>query len=153
MPELNALAPDFDLRSTNGDNITLSGLRGQKVVLAFYPAAFTGVCEKEMCTFRDSLSGFNTMNATVLGISVDLPFSIGAFAKQNELNFPLLSDHDRTTIHAYDVAFPNFAGLPGYTVAQRAVFVVDEEGILRYQWTAPNPGVEPDYDEVAAQLK
>ncbi len=152
MPELNAPAPDFNLLDTTRQNVSLSGLSGQKVVIAFFPAAFTGVCEKELCTFRNSLSDFNDLNATVIAISVDAPFSNAAFAKQNEINFPILSDYSRETVKAYGVALPDFAGMGGYTAAQRSVFVVDEEGILLYQWVAPNPGVEPDYAEIAAQL-
>ncbi len=148
MPQLNQPAPDFTLQSSAREEITLSGLKGKNVILAFYPAAFTGVCENQMCSFRDSLSELNNANATVLGVSVDSPFSNGAFAAQNELNFDLLCDAGRSVIAAYDIEFPNFAGIPGYTVAKRSVFVVDAEGTLRYQWIAPNPGVEPDYDEV-----
>ena len=83
-------APDFTLPNTSREAISLSGLRGRKIVLAFYPAAFTGVCEKEMCTFRDSLTALNDLQATVFGISVDSPFSNGAFASKNDLNFDLL---------------------------------------------------------------
>ena len=99
------------------------------------------------------LAELNDANATVLGISVDSPFSNGIFAANNELNFPLLCDSGRETIAAYDIEFANFAGIPGYTVAKRSVFVIDAEGILRYEWIAPNPGVEPNYDEVKAFVK
>jgi len=152
MADLNAQAPDFTLRHTKTDTVTLSNLRGQKVVLAFFPAAFTGVCEKELCTFRDSLSELNELNATVLGISVDAPFSNLAFAGKNDINFPILSDYGREVTRAYDVALDDFAGLTGYTAAKRAVFIVNENGNISYKWIGPNPGVEPDYDEVKAAL-
>ncbi len=145
-------APDFTLFNHEKKPVTLSDLRGKKVVLAFFPAAFTGVCTKELCTFRDSMAAMNDLNATVLGISVDAPFSNAAFAKQNELNFPLLSDYARGAVRAYGVALDNFAGMEGYTASQRAVFVVDEAGKVVYEWIAPNPGVEPDYDAVKAAL-
>ena len=153
MPQLNQPAPDFTLQSHTREETTLSGLKGKNVILAFYPAAFTGVCENQVCSFRNSLSELNDANATVFGVSVDSPFSNGAFASKNELNFDLLCDAGKATIAAYDIEFPNFAGIPGYTVAKRSVFVIDAEGILRYQWVAPNPGVEPNYDEVKAFVK
>lgn len=152
MSLLQQPAPDFTLLSHEKKPVQLSGLRGQKVVLAFYPAAFTGVCTKELCTFRDALASLNELNAAVLGISVDAPFSNAAFAKQNELNFPLLSDYAREATRAYGVALDNFAGMSGYTASQRAVFVVDEAGRVVYEWIAPNPGVEPDYAAVKAAL-
>ncbi len=141
-------APEFSLLNHKRERVTLSGLRGQTVVLAFYPAAFTGVCEKELCSFRDALAALNELNATVLGLSVDAPFSNAAFAERNQLTFSLLSDYAREAVRAYDVAHDDFAGMTGYTAAKRSVFVVDATGVVRYAWVAPNPGVEPNYDEV-----
>ncbi len=152
MSMLGTPAPDFTLPDTDRKAITLSELRGKKVVLAFFPAAFTGVCKKELCTFRDALADFNGLNATVLGISVDAPFSNGEFARQNEVNFPVLSDYTRKTVEAYGVALPDFAGLVGYTASKRAVFIVGEDGNISYEWVGPNPGVEPDYAAVQAAL-
>lgn len=141
-------APDFTLFKNRTDKVSLSEQRGKKVVIAFFPAAFTSVCEKELCTFRDSLAELNGLDATVLGISVDGPFSNVAFAEKNKLTFPVLSDYTRETVRAYDVALDDFAGLPGYTASKRAVYVVDGEGTIQYAWVGPNPGVEPDYDAV-----
>lgn len=141
-------APDFTLPNTKRERVSLASLRGKTVVLAFFPAAFTSVCEKELCSFRDSLSALNDLNAAVLGLSVDAPFSNGAFAERNQLNFPLLSDYNREAVRAYGVALDDFAGMPGYTAAKRAVFVVDPTGKITYAWVGPNPGVEPNYDEV-----
>ena len=150
MSLLGTAAPDFNLVSHADEWVSLSGLRGKKVVLAFFPAAFTGVCKTEMCTFQDSLAELNAANATVYGISVDARFSNAVFASQNGLAFDLLSDYTRSTINAYGVALENFAGMEGYTASQRAVFVVDEEGKVIYEWVGANPGVEPNYDEVKA---
>jgi glutaredoxin-dependent peroxiredoxin len=141
-------APNFTLLNQKREKVSLGDYKGKKVVLAFFPAAFTGVCEKELCTFRDSLAALNEMNAEVVGISVDAPFSNGAFIEKNKLTFPVLSDYTRETVKAYDIALDDFAGMPGYTAAKRAVFVVDGEGTVRYAWVGPNPGVEPSYDEV-----
>jgi peroxiredoxin len=151
--EINTPAPDFTLKNTLREDITLSSFRNQNVVLAFYPAAFTGVCEKELCTFRDALAGFNDMNATVLGISVDSPFANGVFGAVNDINFDLLSDYSRSAVNAYGIALDDFAGMPGYTASKRAVFVVDGDGIIRYAWVGPNPGVEPNYGDIEGVLQ
>jgi len=145
-------APDFTLPNTSRDAISLSALRGKKVVLAFFPAAFTGVCKKELCTFQESLSELNDANATVLGISVDAPFSNGAFASANGVTFDILSDYKREAVAAYGIELHDFAGMAGYTASKRAVFVVNEEGAVTYEWVGPNPGVEPDYAAVKAAL-
>jgi peroxiredoxin len=150
--EIGQVAPDFTLFDSARQKVTLSEQRGKKVVIAFFPAAFTGVCEKELCTFRDSMEALNGLNAQVLAVSVDAPFANAAFAQRNQLTFPVLSDYAREATEAYGVALNNFAGMPGYTASQRAVFVVDEEGAITYTWIAPNPGVEPDYDAVKAAL-
>lgn len=141
-------APNFALFDNTKQRVSLADQRGKTVVLAFYPAAFTAVCEKELCSFRDSLAALNSLNAAVFGVSVDAPFANKAFAERNGLNFPLLSDYARETVRAYGVAHDDFAGMPGYTAAKRSVFVIDGEGVVRYAWVAPNPGVEPNYDEV-----
>lgn len=152
MIEVGTKAPGFNLLNTSRERVSLETLAGQQVVVAFFPAAFTGVCQKELCTFRDSLASLNDLNATVVGISVDAPFSNGAFAERNELNFDVLSDYTREAVTAYGVELEDFAGMPGYTAAQRSVFVVGADGNVKYAWIAPNPGVEPDYDAVKAAL-
>lgn len=145
-------APDFNLRSNDGEMTTLSGQRGSNVVLAFFPASFTGVCETELCTFRDSLASFNDMNAKVFGISVDPPFSQAEFASRNDLNFPVLSDFNRIAVAAYGVELHDLAGIEGYTVAQRSVFVIDGEGVVQWSWISDSPLNEPPYDEVQAAV-
>ena len=145
-------APEFNLKDTEHNWVRLSDLRGKKVILAFYPAAFTGVCEKEVCTFQENLSALQEAGAEMFGISVDAPFSNAAFRDQTGAQYALLSDPACEVIKAYDVVFPDFAGIEGYTVAKRSVFVVDEEGTISYEWIAPNPGVEPDYAAVKAAL-
>ena len=145
-------APDFTLRSTDGEMVSLSDQRGSNVVLAFFPATFTGVCQTEMCTFRDSLSEFNDMNAKLYGISVDPPFSQAAFHSQNDLTFPLLSDIGGATVSAYGVELPNLAGIDGYNVAQRSVFVIDGDGKVAWSWISDSPLNEPSYDDVKAAV-
>ncbi len=152
MPDIGSQAPDFALLNHKRETVKLSDLRGKNVVLAFFPAAFTGVCERELCTFRDSIAAFNDLDAAVFGVSVDAPFANAAFAERNSLNFPILSDYTRAAVRAYEVAHDDFANMPGYTAAKRSVFVIDKQGTLRYAWVAPNPGTEPDYDAVKAAV-
>ena len=150
--EVGQQAPDFKLYDADRKERSLGEFRRKNVVLAFSPGAFTGVCTTEVCTFRDRMDGLNSLNAQVLGISVDGAFAQKVFSDQNNLNFPLLSDFQRQTVSDYGVTLPNFAGMEGYVAAQRAVFVVDQGGVVRYKWVAPNPGVGPDYDEIQAEL-
>lgn len=153
MAAIGSEAPDFTLFNNKREKVTLSEQRGKNVVLAFFPAAFTGVCEKELCTFRDSLALFNDLDATVYGISVDSPFANSAFAEKNQLNFPILSDYAREAVRAYGVAHDDFAGMPGYTAAKRSVFVVDKQGKIAFAWVADVPSQEPNYDDVQAAVK
>ena len=150
--EVGQKAPDFTLFDSAKQPTKLSDSKGKNVVLAFYPGAFTGVCTTEMCTFRDRFDSLNSMNAQVVGVSVDGIFAQKAFSDANNLNFPLLSDFNRETVEAYGVALPNFAGMEGYTASERAVFVIDKNGVIRFKWIGENPGVEPDYDEVQRQV-
>ncbi|WP_448377911.1 peroxiredoxin [Fervidobacterium sp.] len=150
MLQKGSIAPDFELFDSNLQKVKLSEIQG-KVVLVFYPGAFTSVCEKELCTFRDMLSRFNNLNATVLGISVDSPFANKAFAEKNRLNFRLLSDFGGIVARQYGGVHENFVGIPNYTVAKRAVFVV-ENGQVIYAWVTEDPRIEPPYDEIEKVL-
>ncbi len=146
-------APDATLVSAERKVAKLSELRGKPTVLAFFPGAFTGVCTRELCTFRDSMVKFNELRAQVVAISVDSPFAQKAFADQNGLNFTLLSDFNRQAVRAFDIEDPNFGNrlLPG--VAKRSVFVLDKEGRVTYKWVSDDPGVEPPYPEVEAAVR
>ncbi|MGY8782236.1 MAG: redoxin domain-containing protein [Fidelibacterota bacterium] len=152
MLNVNDNAPDFTLKNTKKEDVSLSSFEEKTVVLAFYPGAFTGVCDTEMCALQDNLKSFNELNATVLGISVDSPWANGSFSKQYKLEFDLLSDVNRTVTTAYDVLFEGLGGIEGYTCSNRAVFIL-KGGVVKYQWIAPNPGVEPDYNEIKNNLE
>ena len=146
--ETGQQAPEFELYDGEGNLTKLSDMSGKPVVIAFFPAAFTGVCETELCTFRDSISRFNDVGAAVVGISVDSRFANAAFAAANNLEFPILSDHDRSTIKAWDLVFPDLAGMKGYDVARRSVYVLDANGKVAWCWLSDSPGDEPPYEEV-----
>lgn len=153
MSNLNEIAPDFNLKNTEKNDIALSSYKGKTVVLAFYPGAFTGVCDTEMCSLRDSMNSFNDLNATVLGISVDSPWANAEFAKKYEINFNLLSDYNRDVSKAYDMIFNGLGGLEGYECSNRGVLIIDREGLIQYRWVAENPGVEPNYSEIIEKVK
>ena len=141
-------APDFTLTDTDLKPRSLSDFLGNKIVLAFFVGAFTSVCTKEMCAFRDSMARLVDLKAQVIGISVNDPFSNKAFAEKNRLPFPILSDYNRDVMGTYGIESSDFAGLKGYTVAKRSIFVIDEKGIVRYVWITDDPTVEPNYAEV-----
>lgn len=142
------ILPDIDLKLRN-----LQEFLGKKVVLAFFVGAFTSTCTKEVCEFRDSMSRLVDLNAQVVGISVTDPFSSKAFSEKNRLPFPVLSDYNREVIKLYDLIFPNFAGLKGYTVAKRSIFILDQQGIVQYVWISEDPSVEPNYNEIQKALE
>jgi len=146
-------APDFTLPDTELKPRRLRDFLERNAVLAFYPGAFTSVCTKEMCTFRDSIVKLSDLKAQVVGISVNDPFSNKAFAERNMLSFPLLSDYNREVIGLYGVAAKDFAGLKGYTAAKRSVFIVDRTGTVRYVWISEDPRVEPNYGEIERVLE
>jgi len=146
-------APDFTLPDTDLNPRTLKDFLGQKIVLAFFVGAFTSVCTKEMCAFRDSMARLIDLKAQVIGISVNDPFANKAFAEKNRLPFPILSDYNREIIRTYGVETPDFAGLKGYTVAKRSIFIVDKNGLVRYVWTTEDPAIEPDYAELEQALE
>jgi peroxiredoxin len=141
-------APDFTLYDTDKKLRSLKEFFGKKTVLAFYPGAFTGVCTKEMCTLRDSLASLESLNAQIVAVSVDSPFANKGFAQHNRLTFPLLSDFNRVVSKTYCGLFENFAGLTGYVVPNRSIFVLDSHGTVKYVWISNNPSQEPNYDEI-----
>ena len=149
MVNIGETAPAFTLKNTQKSDVSLSDYAGKTVILAFYPGAFTGVCDKEMCAFQDNLGKLNSADATVLGISVDSPWANAEFARKYNLEFTLLSDLDRDVVQAYDAAFVGLGGIEGYVCANRVVIVVDKNGVV-HRWVAENPGVEPDYDAVVS---
>ena len=109
--EIGQEAPGFSMYDQDLSERSLEEFKGKSVVLAFYPGAFTGVCTTEMCVLRDQAAEFNSLNAQVLGISVDPPFAQNNWADANNLNFPVLSDYNREVVTQYDVAFPDLGGL------------------------------------------
>ncbi len=152
-------APDFKLKRKTADGLEEVSLHerieASKVVLLFFPLAFTGGCEKEMCMVSDGLSAFEALDAAVLAISVDSPFTQEIFAQKAGLKVPLLSDFNREAASAYDVLYDTFqpGKLDFKNVAKRSAFVVDQAGTIIYSWSTDDPSVMPDLDEIKAALE
>ncbi len=147
-------APDFTLKSKTADGlkeVTLSANFGKKqTVLLFFPAAFSSVCTQEMCDMSTGIDAYAGLNAEVYAISVDTHLSQEAWAKQNGIKVTLLSDLNKVVTKAYDVVFPNFAGV-GDTAA-RAAFVIGADGVVKYAEQTPTPKDLPHFEAVKAAL-
>src|SRR5580704_798446 len=129
--QIGQQAPDFTLRDNEKNKVTLSEQRGKNVLLLFFPLAFTSTCTKELCMMRDNIATYNNLNAQIYGISVDSLFSLDKFKKEQNLNFPLLSDFNKVVSRAYDTIYDHwFNDMEG--VSKRSAFVIDKEGIVRY---------------------
>jgi len=148
--DVGSTAPDFTLTNQDRQPVTLSEQRGKPVVLAFFPAAFSSVCQKEMCTFRDSMARLGKADAQVYGISVDTFFTLKAWQDQQQLNFPLLSDFNKEVIRDYGVFNEDMIGLKG--IAKRAVFVIDKDGVVRHREVLEDARNEPNYEKVFSSL-
>ncbi|HRG67477.1 MAG: redoxin domain-containing protein [Saprospiraceae bacterium] len=149
---LGEKAPGFTLISSDKTEIRLADFQGHNVLLLFFPFAFTGVCTKEMCQMRDDMSLYESLDAKILGISVDSPYTLAKFKEINNIPYPLLSDFNKIVCKAYDCIDEvwNF-GLRG--VAKRSAFVVDKEGHLRYMEILDNPGNLPNFEAINHVLK
>jgi len=145
-------APDFTLPDMERRPRRLDEFLGKKLMLAFFPGAFTSVCTKEMCALRDSMARLNELKAQVVEISANDTFSNKGSAERNLLTFPLLSDYSRKVIRLYGIELKDFAGLKGYSVAKRSIFILDENGVVRYRWVSDDLGVEPNYRELEDAL-
>ena len=149
--DVGAKAPDFALPNQDRESVRLSDkLKNGPVVLAFFPAAFSSVCQQEMCTFRDSMADLNKANAQVLGVSTDTFFALKAWGDAQKLNFPLLSDYNKDVIRQYGVVNADMIGLKD--ISKRAVFVIDRNGVVRHREVLDDARNEPNYDKVKQTL-
>jgi peroxiredoxin len=148
-------APDFTLQtktSTGLEAVTLSDQYAKKrVLILFFPLAFTSVCVEEMCHVNATLAEYEDLNAYVYGVSVDSPFSLEKMAQADQLKFPLLSDFNKTVATAYDVLFADLLGFKG--VAKRAAFVIDTDGRILYSESSDDPKKLPNFESIKAALK
>jgi len=145
-------APDFTLKTNKMEDFKLSDLQGKKnTVLLFVPLAFTQVCTKEFCSVRDSVNSLQNDNTQVVGISVDSPFALDAWAAKEGYNFPLLSDFNKTVSSAYGSLYDNLLGFNG--VSKRSAFVIDKSGTVRYAWVTEDARNMPDLDQIRSCLQ
>lgn len=145
-------APSFSLFNTEKQKVSLEELKGKPVVLLFFPLAFTGVCTAELCNVRDNIALYNNTNAQVFGISVDSLFTLDKFSKEQNLNFPLLSDFNKEAAKAYGVLYETFPAFEMMGVSKRAAFVIDAEGTVKYAEICPTPGDLPSFEAIQATL-
>jgi peroxiredoxin len=155
---VNDTAPSFELPDTELKLRTLDEFRGnegdkKKVIISFFVAASSPVCETELCTFRDSWNEISNLGAQVIAISNDGPFANKAFAQKNNINFPVLADYTSKTIREYDVLMPDLLHIKEYNAAKRSVFIVNEDGKIGYRWVSDDPLKEPNYKEIKDFLK
>lgn len=149
---LDSKAPDFELQDTSGDNVRLSDFHREKnIVLLFFPLAFSSVCTEELCTTRDNLKLYSSMDAKVMGISVDSFFTLKEFKKSQNLNFTLLSDFNKEVSPRYDALYDDYFGMKG--VAKRASFVIDKEGVIRYREILEDSAELPDFKALQEVLR
>ena len=145
-------APQFKLFSTEKKEILLADYKGKKVVLHFFPLAFTSVCTEQLCTMRDNFGYYDGLNAVVLGISVDSLFTLAKFKEENNYQFDLLSDFNKEVSAAYGALYNDFVfGMKG--VSKRAAFVIDEEQNIIYAEVLESAGDLPDFAAIAEAVK
>lgn len=150
--QLGQTAPDFTLHDSDKNKVTLSDLRGENVLLLFFPQAFTGVCTKELCSVRDNLHFYSGLHAKVLGISVDSVFTLARYKEDQGYNFPLLSDFNKDVSAAYGSLYENFVfDMKG--VSKRSAFLIDKDGVVRYAEVLENAGQVPDFGAIEATLR
>jgi peroxiredoxin len=147
LPAVGSPAPDFTIASTSGSDVTLSALRGKKVLLAFFPLAFTSTCTAELCAFSEDYSRFQAADTVVLPISVDAVASLKAFKKQERMTVDLLSDFKREVSRNYGVL------LEDRFHSKRAYFLIDREGVLRWAFVEDVLGSRRENEELLAELK
>lgn len=144
-------APDFTLRASDTNPVSLDDYTGKNLVILFFPLAFTGVCTTELCTMRDNLAKYQALNAEIVAISVDSPFALAKFKEEQKLNFPLLSDFNKTVSRAYGALYEDFV-LDMQGVSKRSAFVVNKDGIIRYAEVLENAGELPNFASLEESL-
>ncbi|WP_340103114.1 redoxin domain-containing protein [Rhodohalobacter sp. 8-1] len=146
-------APDFTLTNTSGDLVSLQDLQQQDkgdILLTFFPLAFSSVCTDELCTMRDNMKLYNSLNTTVAAISADSFFVLKVFKKANNLKFPLLSDFNKEASKAYGVLYDDYFGIKG--VPKRASFIIGNDGVIKYAEVLEDSGKLPDFKAIQKAL-
>lgn len=150
--QIGEIAPDFTLYDSSKNKITLSDMKGQNVLLLFFPLAFTNTCTAELCSIRDNISFYNNVNAKVFGISVDSLHTLAKYKADQNLNFTLLSDFNKDVSSLYGSLYDMF----GYNmkgVSKRSAFVIDKDGIVRYAEVLENASEQPNFKNINLTLE
>jgi peroxiredoxin len=150
--EIGQPAPDFTLYDSTKNKTTLSDMKGQNVLLLFFPLAFTSTCTAELCSVRDNISFYNNVNAKVFGISVDSLYTLAKYKADQNLNFTLLSDFNKDVSSLYGSLYEMF----GYNmrgVSKRSAFVIDKDGIVRYAEVLENASEQPSFKNITLILE
>ena len=150
--QIGQKAPDFTLFNTEKNKVSLADYKGKNVVLLFFPLAFSGVCTSEMCNMRDNMSIYNSLDAEIIGISIDSLFVLNKFKAEHNLEFTLLSDFNKTTSSAYDCLNETFV-FDMHGVSKRSVFVIDKEGNLQHIEILESAGDLPNFSAIQDCLK
>lgn len=150
--QIGQAAPNFTLFNTEKKEISLSDFKDKNVVILFFPLAFTGVCTAELCNIRDNYNVYTSLNTEVLGVSVDSLFTLEQFKIQQNYNFDLLSDFNKTASKDYNTLYDSFAfGMQG--VSKRSAFVIDKNGILQYAEVLEDAGKQPNFEAIKSCLE
>jgi len=150
--EMGQQAPDFSLYNSDKNKVTLSELRGQNVLLLFFPAAFSGTCTKELCSVRDNISMYNNADAKVFGVSVDTVYSLAKYKEDQKLNFALLSDFNKEVSTSYGCLYDLFSyDMRG--VSKRSAFVINKNGIVQFAQVLEKATDLPDFEMIQKTLK
>lgn len=144
-------APSFTLRATDKSEVSISDYEGKNLIVLFFPLAFTGVCTAELCSVRDDIASYSSVNAEVVAISVDSLFTLEKFKAEQDYNFPLLSDFNKDVSEAYGALYEDFV-LDMKGVSKRAAFVIDKSGIVKYAEVLDNAGEVPNFDAIKQTL-
>ena len=150
--EIGQPAPGFTLYDSTKNKITLSDMKGQNVLILFFPLAFTSTCTAELCSIRDNISFYNNVNAKIFGISVDSLYTLAKYKADQNLNFTLLSDFNKEVSSLYGSLYEMF----GYNmkgVSKRSAFVIDKDGIIRYAEVLENAGEQPNFKNLTLILE
>ena len=150
--EAGQQAPGFTLYDSERNKVNLSDYKDKNVVLLFFPLAFSSVCTAELCTVRDTIGDYENADAQVLGISIDSLFVLNKFKKDQNINFPLLSDFNKVVAKEYDVLYEVFPAFEMQGVSKRAAFVIDKEGVVKYIEICPTPGDKPNFEAIKEVL-
>ena len=150
--EIGTEAPDFTLYNSEKNKVSLTGFRGENVLLLFFPLAFTNVCTKELCEIRDNIVLYNKAKVNVIGISVDSVYTLARYKTEQHLNFLLLSDFNKEVSSLYNTLYEQF-GFNMKGVSKRSAFLIDKEGILVYAEILENASEVPDFAKINEKLQ